>query len=81
LWLIASLAPLRSWLRIAASAPAATAIVVVSSLRPIAIIVMVVVHIACCYHVWGICVIVAVPTTFLLGAVVKLVFRIDIMLR
>jgi hypothetical protein len=45
------------------------------------IIVTVLMHVACCYHVRGVCVIVAVPTTFLSGAVVKLVFRIDIMLR
>jgi hypothetical protein len=64
-----------------ASAPATTAIVVVSSSRPIAIIVPVLVNVACYYHVRGVCIIVAVPTTFLSGAVVKLVFRIDITLR
>jgi hypothetical protein len=46
--------------------------------RPIAIIVPVLMDVACCYHVRGVCVIVAVPMTFLLGAVVKLVFRVDI---
>jgi hypothetical protein len=45
------------------------------------IIVPVLMDVACCYHVRGVCVIVAVPTTFLLGAVVKLVFRIDVTLR
>jgi hypothetical protein len=63
-----------------ASASATAAIVVVSSSRPIAIIVTVLMHVACCYHVRGVCIIVAVPTTFLSGAVVKLILRIDITL-
>jgi hypothetical protein len=45
------------------------------------IIVTVLVHVACRYHIRGVRVIVAVPTTFLLGAVVKLIFCINVMLR
>jgi hypothetical protein len=76
-----SLAPLRFWLRIAASAPASAAIVVVPSSWSVAIIVTVLIHVACRYHICGIRVIVAVPITFLSGAGVKLVFRIDVTLR
>jgi hypothetical protein len=79
--LVASSAPLRSWLQIAAHASATAAIVVVSSSRPIAIIITVLMPVACCYHVQGVCIIVAVPTTFLSGAIVKLIFCIDVMLR
>jgi hypothetical protein len=49
--------------------------------HPITIIITVLVHVACCYHVRGVCVVIAVLATFLLGAIVKLIFRIDVMLR
>jgi hypothetical protein len=45
------------------------------------IIVTVPVHVACRYHICGIRVIVAVPTTFLSGAGVKLIFCIDVTLH
>jgi hypothetical protein len=75
-----SSAPLRFWPRIAASAPATTAVVVVPSLWSVVIIVTVLIHVACRYHICGIRVIVVVPTTFLSGAGVKLIFCIDVML-
>jgi hypothetical protein len=64
-----------------ASALATTAIVVVSSPWTIAIVITVFVYVACCYHVSGLCVVIAVLMTFFAGAVVKLILRIAIMLR
>jgi hypothetical protein len=81
LWLIASLAPLSSWLQITASAPATTAIVVVPSSWTITIVIAVLVYIACCYHVRGLCVVIAVPTPFFAGAIVKLILCIAITLH
>jgi hypothetical protein len=47
----------------------------------VAVIVAVLIHVACCYHIHSVRVIIAVSTTFLLGASVKLVFCVDITLR
>jgi hypothetical protein len=76
-----SSAPLHFWPRIVASAPATAAVVVVPSQWSVVIIITVLVHIACRYHICGVRVIVAVPMTFLLGAGVQLIFCIDVSLR
>jgi hypothetical protein len=80
-WLITASAPLCFWPRIAASASATAAVVVVPTSWSVTVIVAVLVHVACCYHIRSIRIIVAVPTTFLSGANVKLIFCIDVTLR
>jgi hypothetical protein len=45
------------------------------------IVVTILVYVACRYHIRDIRVIVAVPTTFLSGAGVKLIFGVDVTLR
>jgi hypothetical protein len=45
------------------------------------IVVMVFVYVACCYHVYVLRVIVTVPTAFLSGTGIELVFCIDVALR
>jgi hypothetical protein len=80
-WLITASAPLCFWPRIAASASATVAVVVVPTSWSIAVTVAVLIHVACCYHIRGVHVIVAVPTTFLLGASVKLIFCVNVTLR
>jgi hypothetical protein len=80
-WLITASAPLSFWPRIAASASATDAAVVVPMSWSVVVIIAVLVHVACCYHIRGVHVIVAVPTAFLPGASVKLIFCIDVTLR
>jgi hypothetical protein len=80
-WLIMMSVPLYFWPQIAASTSATAAAVVVPSSWFVTVIVTVLIHVACRYHICGVHVIIAVPTTFLLGASVKVIFCVDITLR
>jgi hypothetical protein len=80
-WLIMTSAPLRFWLRIAASASATASVVVVPPSWSVVIVIMVIIHIACCYHIRRIHVIVAASATFLSRVGVKLIFWVDVMFR
>jgi hypothetical protein len=77
-WLITASTPFCFWPRIAASASATTAVVGFPTSWSVAVIVAVLIHVACCYHIRGVRVIVAVPTTFLSRASVKLIFCVDV---
>jgi hypothetical protein len=80
-WLIATLAPLRFWPRIAASASTTASVVIIPLPWSIMVVIAVVVYVACCYDICCVCIFVVVSASFLSGAGVELIFLVDIVVR